>query len=82
MIITASGTIDELIALARTLEMGRNAERTGLTPAERDSVNSENIIGAIKLYRTRTGCGLKESKDFIESTPEGQAYLSRQSARR
>ncbi len=29
-------------------------------------VAAGNIINAIKLYRERTGCGLKEAKDAVE----------------
>jgi ribosomal protein L7/L12 len=81
-IIQASGTVEEIIALARTLEMGRDAERSGLTPTERDAVNSDAIILAIKSYRERTGVGLKEAKDFVEATAEGRAYLIRSEKRR
>jgi len=31
-----------------------------------DELKAENKIGAIKLYRTFTGVGLKESKGFID----------------
>jgi ribosomal protein L7/L12 len=37
-----------------------------LTKVELD-INRGNKIGAIKEYRTLSGCGLKEAKDVIES---------------
>lgn len=79
--ITVSGTPDEIIEFANTLKLGVDAERFNLTPDERDEVNRDNIIAAIKMYRDRSNAGLKESKDFIESTPEGKAFLCRQNIR-
>jgi len=48
-------------------------------PAVRDAIARGNLIEAIKIYRERTGAGLKESKDAVERiaaglrTPEGDA---------
>ncbi len=40
-------------------------------PTEMDRVNQAlfagRLIEAIKIYRSATGCGLKEAKDFVEA---------------
>jgi ribosomal protein L7/L12 len=46
--------------------------RDGTNPADlprelEQLLRSDNLIGAIKLYRERTGRGLKESKDTLEA---------------
>jgi hypothetical protein len=45
-------------------QSGIQPDSFGLTPAEM-SVAQTDKIGAIKMVRLRTGCGLKEAKDFV-----------------
>lgn len=40
-------------------------------PAIVDAIHSGNLIVAIKLYRERTGMGLKEAKDAVEAIARG-----------
>lgn len=61
-----SGTLGELIQLSMLLD-----RTIGPSPDPnadyRALIASNQLIAAIKLHRERTGLGLKESKDFIES---------------
>ena len=74
MNITITGTVDEIIAFAETLKKGR-FDLYEVTPDERALIITSGIIVAIKEYRARTGRTLKDSKDVLEATPEGQAYV-------
>lgn len=62
----------ELIdALYRQLGFGQ-LDAAGIPTAENDplmidAINSGNLIVAIKIYRERTGVGLKEAKDAVEA---------------
>ncbi len=81
--ITVSGTVDEIIAFADLLKVGRGVmidakpDLTKLTLEESDQVRTGNNINAIKMVRTRTGLGLREAKDFVEASPE---WISRNPA--
>lgn len=47
-------------------EMGVNADAN--VPSDvMELVRMGQVIEAIKLYRERTGCGLKEAKDYVDS---------------
>lgn len=65
------------MAASQPVDPGRPVDKyiyspTELTPEEYDAMTTSSAEGggkiqAIKLHRSRTGFGLKESKDFIES---------------
>ncbi len=73
MQIQFTGTIEELIELADTLKAGKQP-RPSNTPEDEArwrehlrEVFTRDKIGAIKAHRARTGCGLKEAKDYVEA---------------
>ncbi len=78
--LTVSGTIDEIIAFADLLKIGRGVmidakpDPTKLTLKEADLVRTGNVISAIKEVRMRTGIGLREAKDLVEASPECIEY--------
>lgn len=45
----------------------------GLAQAEIEALARGDLIGAIKLYKTRVGCGLKEAKDAVVSYRDSTA---------
>src|SRR4029078_2113157 len=47
----------------------------------RSLMDEGQIIEAIKLYRERTGAGLKESKDAVEAMGRGERSPSRREVR-
>jgi hypothetical protein len=66
----------EDVALEHLLlfERGAGSRDTQLSPAFDDRfhevralIRAGNLIGAIKLYREKTGVGLKEAKDAVEA---------------
>ncbi len=68
-IIQVSGNVQEIIAFARTLSLGVEAELEGVTPEIREALKDGRKIDAIRIRREQTGCGLKEAKDWVESLP-------------
>ncbi len=80
--LTVTGTIDDIIAFADLLRIGRGVmidaapDPNKLTLAEVDYVRSGNIIMAIKEVRTRTGMDLKQAKDLVDNSPERRDYLA------
>ncbi len=74
--ITISGTVDEIIAFADLLKIGRGVmidakpDPNNLTLEEADQVKMGRNIIAIKMVRQRTGLGLREAKDIVEASPE------------
>jgi ribosomal protein L7/L12 len=73
---TGSGLADakeavESLAAGQPIEQ-RSPEADGITPESLEGhvlalMRSRRVIEAIKLYRSRTGAGLKASKDAVES---------------
>lgn len=49
------------------LQIGMNE---GVNDRIRELMKSGDKLGAIKLYRERTGAGLKEAKDYVEQLSE------------
>jgi ribosomal protein L7/L12 len=69
-IVRAAKKLQEVLlktALDTVKPVRKNKLMYGLTPQEAATANRrEGKIPAIKLYRDRTGCGLKEAKDAVE----------------
>lgn len=80
-IINVSGSAQDIIAFARTLETGLAGEARGLVREEREALDNDEPLTAIKLVRERLGFGLKDAKDFVEATPEFRRYVLRRDAK-
>ncbi len=66
MVIQLSGTVDEIIAFGRMLELGRKAQ-LGEVSAEIDAaLRAGEVISAVKIRRSTNDCGLKEAKDYVD----------------
>lgn len=74
-IIQVSGTVREIVELARILEAGLATARERVSPEVQACIDAGHFINAIKVHRLQTGCGLKEAKDFIESIPGVMATI-------
>jgi ribosomal protein L7/L12 len=83
MNITITGTAEEIIAFAKTLELGRKTETDSSTKDEVDQLgveclkvyDTQNPIAAMKFYRMKTGSALKEAREYIESLVSNRANL-------
>lgn len=66
-------TTDLAVSLAESLQASltrrkiRRRDAKYITPAEWDAIDTGRKIEAIRLMRSRTGLGLKESKDAVEA---------------
>lgn len=53
-------------SIARTYPADLAVDLRGIYDAVYDEVKKSNKVQAIKLYREKTGLGLKEGKEFVE----------------
>ncbi len=80
--LTVSGTIDEIIAFADLLKIGRGVmvdaipDPSKLTLKEADLVRAGNYIMAIKEVRVRTNCDLRAARDLVDASPERRDFLA------
>jgi len=73
--INVNGTIDEIIEFGRMMTLAKAVHVDaksimGLAADEANFARRGDLIFAVKAYRQRTNCGLKEAKDAIESSAE------------
>ena len=69
MIITVSGTAEEIIHIGKILELGQRAFYGG----DHDYIELLKVdqkISAIKLHRARNGSTLKDAKEYIDKLQE------------
>ena len=65
---TAKDAVDEIERTMRLADQPGNPALSAADETElRDLLARGNTIGAVKLYRERTGLGLKESKDAVDT---------------
>jgi ribosomal protein L7/L12 len=83
MNITITGSLEEIIAFAKTIERGYHANEDMRLAESRNSLDAECLrlynekqaIKAIKLYREITGSTLKDAKDYVEALA-GKQHLA------
>jgi ribosomal protein L7/L12 len=64
-------TIEQIIAFADRVRLVEDQKREKWDDEYRAMLMDHRVIDAIKLHRSRTGMGLKEAKDYIESLRGG-----------
>lgn len=64
-------------ALAMRIANNTNSNTNNVTPEELELAFQKGLVAAVKAHRTRTGMGLKESKDMVEKAVEkdGRPYI-------